>query len=408
MMRSMFSGVSGLRSHQTMMDVVGHNIANVNTAGFKTSQVTFQEALAQTLGGPSGAGVGRGGTNPIQMGLGTRVASTDGVFTQGATQVTGRPTDLALQGDGYFILESQGERVYTRAGSFRFDEIGNLVAPGGLMVLGWMADSVGNVDSQVAIAPINLPLTQVIEPNLTTEVSVGGNLSSDLQAGEVHRTSINIIDSLGSTHELLVEFENTGSNAWDVRAQVAGNAMTLSTSSITFNPDGSLNGSGAITVSGYTPPGADPLNFTLDIGGTNGVVQYGGASTAEATDQNGNQIGFLRDFAIAEDGSVTGVFSNGEAKKLAQIATSTFNNPSGLVRVGNSHFSASVNSGQALIGLPGSGGRGAVTAGALEMSNVDLAQEFTNLIIAQRGFQANSRIITASDEILADLVNIKR
>lgn len=408
MMRSMFAGVSGLRSHQTMMDIVGHNIANVNTAGFKTSQVTFQEALAQTLGGPSGAGLNRGGTNPIQMGLGVTVASTDGVFTQGATQVTGRPTDLALQGDGFFMLESDGGRVYTRAGSFRFDEVGNLVAPGGLRVLGWMADATGNIDSQLNVGAITLPLTQVIEPNVTGNVNVGGNLSADLVVGDIHRTSIEVFDSLGGSHELLVEFENTAANTWDVRGFVAGNPVTLSSTSISFNPDGSLAGSPTISVSGFTPPGANPMVFDVNLGGSSAMVQFGGSSTAEAIDQDGNAIGFLRDFAVAADGSVTGVFSNGETKRLAQIAVSTFNNPSGLIRVGNSHFAASVNTGQALIGLPGSGGRGAITAGALEMSNVDLAQEFTNLIIAQRGFQANSRIITASDEILADLVNIKR
>ncbi len=408
MMRSMFSGVSGLRSNQTMMDVVGHNIANVNTAGFKSSQVTFEEALAQTLGGPSGAGVNRGGTNPIQMGLGVKIASTDAVFTQGATQVTGRPTDLAIQGDGFFVLEGGGERVYTRAGTFRFDEVGNIVAPGGMMVLGWTADGAGNIDNQVAVAPITLPLTQVIEPNLTTLVEVGGNLSADTAVGDVHRTSIDIIDSLGESRNLLIEFQKTAANDWNVSATVDGNAVTLSTASISFNPDGSLAGPTSFTVSGYTPPGANPLNFTVELAGSAPLLQYGGVANAEAVNQDGNPIGFLRDFSIGADGSINGVFSNGEAKLLAQIATATFNNPSGLVRNGESHFAASVNSGQALIGVPGGGGKGTIAAGALEMSNVDLAQEFTNLIIAQRGFQANSRIITASDEVLADLVNMKR
>ncbi|HHC08778.1 MAG TPA: flagellar hook protein FlgE [Actinobacteria bacterium] len=408
MMRSMFSGVSGLRSHQTMMDVVGHNIANVNTAGFKSSQVTFEEALTQTLGGPSGAGVERGGTNPIQLGLGVKIASTDGVFTQGATQVTGRPTDLAIQGDGFFILEGGGERVYTRAGTFRFDELGNLVAPGGMQVLGWMADPTGAIDNQVSVSPITLPLTQVIEPNLTTEVLIGGNLPSDLPVGDVHRTSISIVDSRGEAHDLLVEFQKTAANTWSMSATVDGNPVTLSTTTLTFDTDGTLASPTSFTVSGYTPPGADPLNFTVRLDGDAPLVQYGGVATAEALSQDGNPIGFLRDFSIGADGSINGVFSNGESKRLAQIATATFNNPSGLLRKGESQFTASVNSGQALIGAPGGGGKGTIAAGALEMSNVDLAQEFTNLIIAQRGFQANSRIITASDEVLADLVNMKR
>lgn len=408
MMRSMFAGVSGLRSHQTMMDVVGHNIANVNTAGFKGSQVTFQEALTQTLSGPSGAGLARGGTNPLQMGLGTKVASTDGVFSQGAIQVTGRATDIAVQGDGFFVMESEGERFYTRAGSFRFDESGNLVAPGELLVQGWLADDAGVLATQTAVGAITLPLSQVIDPILTTSVELGGNLSSDLQVGDVHSTSIVVYDSLGNGHELIVELEKTAANNWDVRGAIDGNALTLSLGSISFNTDGSLATAGTISASGYTPPGADPMTLDLVLDGGGPLVQFGGPPTAESHDQDGIGIGFLRDFAIADNGVITGQFSNGETKVLGQIATATFNNPSGLMRVGNTHFGASVNSGQALVGEPGSGNRGLLTAGALEMSNVDLALEFTNLIIAQRGFQANSRIITASDELLADLVNLKR
>jgi flagellar hook protein FlgE len=408
MMRSMFSGVSGLRAHQTMMDIVGQNIANVNTAGYKSSQVTFQEALTQTLAGPSGAGTTRGGTNPLQIGLGVKVASIDGVFTQGATQVTGRPTDLAVQGDGFFVLERGGQRVYSRAGSFRFDETGNLVAPGGFLVQGWAADTAGNIQSQTAVGALQLPLSQVVDPVITSAVTLGGNLSSDLAVGDSQQTSIVIYDSLGEARELLVDITKTAANTWGIAGSVDGNAVTLSTTTITFNTDGSLAAPASIAVSGWTPPGADPLSFDLDLAGTGGLVQFGGPVTAAATNQDGNPIGFLSDFAISQNGLITGQFSNGESKVLAQIATAVFSNPSGLQRLGESNFSSTVNSGQALIGEPGGGSRGQVSAGALEMSNVDLALEFTNLIIAQRGFQANSRIITASDEILQDLVNIKR
>jgi flagellar hook protein FlgE len=408
MMRSMFSGVSGLRSHQTMMDVVGNNIANVNTAGFKSAQITFGEAMAQTLQGPAGAGVDSGGTNPLQIGLGVRVSSIDGVFTQGATQITGRPTDIAIQGDGFFILQQEGERVYTRAGSFRWDESGNLVAPGGNFVMGWLADDYGDVQTQTAVTPINLPLSQVIDPVETSVVQLGGNLSSDSAIGDIHTTSIVVYDSLGDPQELLVEFEKTAAGAWDVRASMNGTTLTLDSTSVTFDADGRLSSTGTIAVSGYTPPGANPLAIDLVLDGNSPLVQFGGAATAESIDQNGNAIGFLTDFSIAGNGTISGQFSNGETKVLAMIATATFNNPSGLIRSGETRFEASVNSGQPLVGEPGNGNRGLVASGALEMSNVDLAQEFTNLIIAQRGFQANSRVITASDEVLADLVNLKR
>ena len=408
MMRSMFSGVSGLRSHQTMMDVVGNNIANVNTAGFKSAQVTFEETLAQTLQGPAGSGLSRGGTNPLQIGLGVKVASIDGVFTQGATQVTGRPTDLAISGDGFFMLELEGQRVYTRAGSFRWDESGNLVAPGGYLVQGWTADDQGNIATQTAVSSINLPLSQVIDPVETSVVEVGGNLSSDSAIGHQHTTSIVTYDSLGEAHEMLVMFEKTAANTWDVTAQMDGNALTLSSTVATFDTAGNLTSPGSITVTGYTPPGAEPISIDLDMASNAPLVQFGGSSTAESFDQDGNAIGFLSNFSIAGNGTISGQFSNGETKVLAMVATSTFNNPSGLIRDGQTHFQASVNSGSPLIGEPGSGNRGLIAAGALEMSNVDLAQEFTNLIIAQRGFQANSRVITASDEVLADLVNLKR
>lgn len=408
MMRSMFAGVSGLRSHQTMMDVVGNNIANVNTAGFKSAQITFGEAMAQTLQGPAGSGLESGGTNPLQIGLGVRVASIDGVFTQGAIQITGRPTDIAIQGDGFFIIQDSSGRQYTRAGTFRWDESGNLVAPGGQLVQGWLADSDGIVQTQTAVQGINLPLSQVIEPVPTSLVQVGGNLSANDPIGATHTTSIVVYDSLGEPQELLVDLEKTAANTWDVVATINGTSLTLSSGTITFDSDGNLTSAGTISASGYTPPGASAMTLDLVLNGGSPLVQFGGTSSAESVAQNGNAIGFLTDFAIAANGSISGQFSNGETKVLAMIATATFNNPSGLIRAGETRFEASVNSGQPLIGAPGNGNRGMLAAGALEMSNVDLAQEFTNLIIAQRGFQANSRVITASDEILADLVNLKR
>ena len=408
MMRSMFAGVSGLRSHQTMMDVVGHNIANVNTAGYKASQVTFQEALAQVVRGPSGSGADRGGINALQLGLGTKVASIDGVFTQGATQLTGRATDLAVQGEGFFMITQGSETLYTRAGAFSFDEVGNLVAPGGLRVMGWTADASGTINPDGPVGEITLPVAQVIEPKLTSTVDVGGNISSDAAVGDKHTTSVVIYDSLGNDLELVVQFEKTAANTWDVTASTDGNSLTAVPTTITFGTDGSLSSATTIDLSGFTPPGADPLDFDLILGGSAPLVQFGGDSTAEAFAQDGNAIGFLRTFAIGNDGSVTGQFSNGETQVLARIATAAFNNPAGLTRIGDSHFAQSVNSGEPLIGEPGTGNRGLLSAGALEMSNVDLALEFTELIRAQRGFQANSRVVTSADELLQEIVNLKR
>ena len=408
MMRSMFAGISGLRSHQTMMDVVGNNIANVNTAGFKTSVVTFQEALSQTLQGPVAAGAENGGSNPVQIGLGARVASIDAVFTQGATQVTGRSTDLAIQGSGFFVLDTAGSREYTRSGNFGFDSQGNLTGPSGSRVMGWLADSTGNIDLSASIEAVQIPLSQVIDPVITTTVQVGGNLPADTPVGEAATTSIPIFDSLGNPHELILRFENNSPNNWTLTGTIDGNAVSVSAGSVTFAADGTLTSGSPITVSGWTPPGADPLSFEVDLQGDTPIVQFGGTDSMEAFQQDGNAIGFLRDVVIGDDGTIVGQFSNGYTKPLGVVAMATFANPNGLMAAGGSRFEASTNSGEPLIGQAGTGNRGQMSAGTLEMSNVDLAQEFTNMIIAQRGFQANSRIITASDEILADLVNMKR
>jgi flagellar hook protein FlgE len=408
MMRSMFSGISGLRSHQTMMDIVGNNISNVNTAGYKASVVTFQEALTQTLQGPGTATDTQGGSNPLQIGLGTRIASIDGVFTQGASQVTGRNTDLAIQGEGFFVLDNAGSRAYTRAGNFNFDSAGNLTAPGGARVMGWLADTTGAVDYSRPLQPIQLPLTQVIDPIVTGTVSLGGNLPADAAVGEEVVTTISVYDSIGNAHELVVTFIKASANTWTAAAEVNGSAATLSSTSVTFNTAGALTSASPITLTGITPAGAAPLNIDIDFATDTPLVQFGGSPSMAAFAQDGNAIGFMRSFVISNDGTIVGQFSNGWTKTLGNIATASFTNPAGLVRTGESRFQESINSGEPLVGVPGSGNRGLLSAGTLEMSNVDLAAEFTNMIIAQRGFQANSRIITASDEILSDLVNMKR
>ncbi|MEO1062731.1 MAG: flagellar hook protein FlgE [Actinomycetota bacterium] len=404
----MFSGVSGLRSHQTMMDVVGNNISNVNTPGFKASQVTFTETLSQILRGPAGSTDDRGGINPIQIGLGVKVAGVEGIFTQGASQVTGRTTDLAVQGSGFFVVQSGEDRLFTRNGAFSFDEIGNLANAQGFIVQGWSADAAGDVDTTQPIDDIVLPIGQVIDPITTTEVELGGNLSADAAISDVATTSINVYDSVGNAHEIVFTMTKTAANTWSAVASVSGTNYTLTPNTLSFNSDGTLASPTSMAFSGFTPPGAAAMAFTVSLDGSSPLVQFGGSGTAEAVSQDGQAIGFLRDFAIADDGSIFGQFSNGESKVLGQVATAAFNNPAGLQRQGDSNFIQTTNSGEPLIGAAGTGNRGLLSAGTLEMSNVDLAREFTNLIIAQRGFQANSRVITTSDEMLSELVNLKR
>lgn len=408
MLRSMFSGVSGLRAHQTMMDVVGNNIANVNTTGFKSSQATFAEALTQTVRAAGPGGEAMGGTNPIQIGLGTQVSSIEGVFTQGSMQMTGRSTDIAIQGDGYFVLGQGGNRQYTRAGAFSFDRSGALVTSDGVPVLGWNADATGAVDTTGSVGPIQVPVAQVIEPEATTGVELGGNLSADAAIGDTVLVTSTVYDSLGTALELAVTFEKTATNEWEATAMLEGNTVTVAPSTLTFDASGALTSASPLAISGYTPPGADPLAIDVTLDGSSSLVQFGGSSSPQVYEQDGQAIGFLQDVAIGADGTLIAEFSNGRRQDAGVLATATFANEGGLTRLGDSRFAESGNSGTGVLDRPGTGDRGVLTPGALEMSNVDLAREFTNLIIAQRGFQANSRVITSSDEMLSDLVNIKR
>ena len=416
MMRSMFAGVSGLRSHQQMMDVVGNNISNINTPGYKASRVVFQDTLSQVLRGGTGAAGPAGGVNPQQVGLGVRVAGIDMVNTQGPIQNTGRPTDVAIQGDGYFVVRSGAESLYTRGGSFGFDDAGNLTDPTGAVVQGWLADPVtGALTTTGPSGDIRIPLGQSIAPQKTGTVTIGGNLSSQapVGAGSTVTTAIGIVDSLGATHRVSFDYTKTGPNAWTVQAKNAAGTDLGGPIALTF--DGTTGALTAPTVAPeveLTGDGVAPgTTFTLDFGeaGTaNAMTQFGGTSTAAALGQDGAPTGYLRSFAIADDGTVSGVFSNGRSKVLGQLAVAGFTNPAGLVKAGSGHMRAGASSGVASVGTPGGQGRGSLAAGALEMSNVELAQEFTNLMIAQRGFQANSRIISSSDDMLQELVNLKR
>jgi flagellar hook protein FlgE len=412
----MFAGVSGLRSHQVMMDVVGNNIANVNTVGYKSSTVLFQDTLSQLVRGASGGtGEATAGVNPQQVGLGVRVGATDMVFSQGASQLTGRATDVAIQGDGFFVMRMGTETLYTRAGSFGFDQNGFLTDPSGAVVQGWMGTVDGTISTNSPVGDIRLPVGQVISPVATTKVTVGGNLSTTaLPTDPAISTAIQVIDSLGTPQRITVNFLKTGDNAWEMEVfGPDGQTQIGSPIPLSFDPaTGELSSPTTLPSFSFQPPGgADTLAFEIDFGAVgvpNSLTQFGGTSTAAAIGQDGTTTGYLRSFAISDDGVVSGVFSNGRSQPLARIAMGAFNNPGGLVKAGQSLYRASGASGQALVGTPGTAGRGSMAAGTLEMSNVDLAQEFTSLIIAQRGFQANSRIITASDEMLQDLVNLKR
>lgn len=401
MLRSLFSGISGLRAHQTMLDVTGNNIANVNTAGFKASQIQFQDTLSQVLNNAGAAQAGVGGTNPAQVGLGVKVAGITTNFQQGAAQLTNRQTDMMISGDGFFVINKAGQQLYSRAGSFSFDSIGQLVSPDGGLVQGWAADTNGNVDPTSPLTDLRLPVSTLMGAAPTGEVEFEGNLPYDAAVGTTYTRQIDVFDAAGTAHSLTVAFERTATG-WDLDAAIGGTTSTQ-TGSITFNTNGTIN---TITFPAMPADAAVGLAaVTVDLTALTGFASL---ETVAASSQDGRAAGGLQSFTINSDGTIMGSFSNGLKQAVGKVALATFANPAGLEKSGSSLYSPTVNSGDAQVGEAGGGGRGQLTGGSLEMSNVDLSAEFTNLIVAQRGFQANSRVITTSDEVLQELVNLKR
>jgi flagellar hook protein FlgE len=430
MMRSLFSAVSGLRNHQVRMDVIGNNIANVNTVAFKAGRVTFKEGFAQLLQGASRPPGDHGGINPIQVGLGMQIGSIDTMFGQGNLETTGLNTDMAIQGDSFFVVAKGNEHYYTRSGNFQLDAEGRLVSPtNGFVVQGRMAQDGVFLDG---IRDIVIPFGQKTAAKPTDSVALAGNLNASApvftgtfdatgradpqNANSWTESSISVFDSLGNQWDLKLQFWKTAADTWSWQVDgtnlPAGFTPPNSTpQTLQFDSQGVLLAAAPTDppVISFQPTNADLVNVTLDLGtGINGITSFAGTNTTVLRDQNGYAAGSLQDFTIDRRGIITGSFSNGTNVILGQIGLSDFNNPSGLLRVGDNMYAVSGNSGGAVFGYALEGTQSSITSGALEMSNVDLAQEFTTLIVTQRGFQANGRVITNSDEMLQEVVNLKR
>ncbi|GAA4932369.1 flagellar hook protein FlgE [Actinoplanes utahensis] len=445
MLRSLYSGISGLNAHQKMIDVTGNNIANVNTTGFKSSQVQFNDTLSQMMGAGGSPQDGQAGTNPAQVGLGVRVAGITSNFSQGSAQTTGKSGDMMIQGDGFFITRSGNEQLYTRAGSFFFDANGVLATATGEPVQGWTADAAGNVNSGVQPGDIKMPLGATMPPKATSEITLKGNLTSDyppdpLATQDVVTIPVKIYDDKGATRTVTAVYTRPidptratqpPSTTWTINlyekydpeypddaaktVPVAGTTadMTLNMGGgkpvISLDdptPGGALDSEGNMVFKAAAADGSDP-GIKVNM---KDLTMYSGLTDARVFNVDGQTAGALTSlsYTVSDSGEIVGVYSNGMKQTLGQVAMATFKNVAGLEKVGNSQYRTTVNSGYAQVGEPGSAGMGQVISGALEMSNVDLAQEFTNLVVAQRGFQANSKIITTSDEILQELVNLKR
>jgi flagellar hook protein FlgE len=466
MMRSLFSGVSGLQNHQTRMDVIGNNISNINTTGFKKNRVNFQDILYQQLQGAARPTEEIGGVNPKEVGLGMSIASIDTLHVQGSLQSTGVQTDLAITGQGFFILDNAGKQLFTRAGAFSIDEAGIMVNPAnGMKVQGWMARELNGytvIDVSRPVTDLYIPVGAKDAAKETSLVNFACNLDKRLPEIpenptdlEIMRgtwaTQIAIFDSFGDKHVLQVEFTRVPgtTNSWNAAVTVdpqnenptntaigfgedapaAGAATTFvvnfdnyGTLLSAVDGDGNASGAGgqvqmnvAYDVQTATPnEDGTPVRqaFVLDLGQVGGltrsITQYAQESSSKAVEQDGRTMGYLENFKIDSSGVVTGVFSNGTTRALAQVALATFANQGGLEKAGDNTFRESNNSGLANIGASNSAGKGKINAGVLEMSNVDMAEQFTDMIVTQRGFQANSRTIQTADQLLQELLTLKR
>ena len=463
MMRSLYSGVSGLQNHQTRMDVIGNNISNVNTTGFKRGRVNFQDMISQQIAGAAKPTEELGGVNPKDVGLGMTIATVEQVFTQGNLQTTGVSTDVAIQGNGFFILKNGDESFYTRNGAFGIDKDGTLVNPAnGMRVQGWMAQEMnGESIVTTAATPTDLiiPVGSKDPAKATENVKFACNLNkntpeilegasaADIQKG-TWNTEQEIFDSFGNKHLLSVSFRRVvgNPNQWEATVNVDVNNADYTqtriglgttdgvenTFRVNFDNYGQLlsvtDSAGNVTPetgeivlqASYTVPEANtdengnPYRQTFNINlGTigsmkNTITQSASISTTKAYSQDGYTLGYLDNFKIDSSGTITGVYSNGTNRVIGQIAMASFTNDRGLEKAGDSTYVESNNSGQAMIGESGVQGKGKLLSGALEMSNVDLSEQMTDMIVTQRGFQSNAKTIQTADTLLETVLGLKR
>jgi flagellar hook protein FlgE len=417
---SFSAGLSGLNANSTYLSVIGNNLANINTVGFKTSAVSFADLVSQTVGSTS--------VNPTQVGLGVVTGSISPVFAQGSIENSREATNVAIQGAGFFAVRNGAQVGYTRAGNFSFDDAGNLISPDGWRVQGYtQTDPVtGNIVTTQQPTDIVIPPGVLRAPTATTQVRTQVNLDPNVAIDAVNpefTTSIQMYDALGSPHVLTVNFNRTGAGAWTYTVTVpqidvtgvAGVPVTLTTGNLTFNGAGVLTAPATdITIPGPATwaNGATPNAITWDVVPAAGALpiltSYASPSATSSIFQNGSASGQVENVVINSAGEIVATFGAGQTVVVGQLALANFNNPKGLVKMGGNRFSESAASGSANVGVPGTGGRGSITGSALESSNVDIASEFTQMILAQRGYQANSRSITVADEILVETLQMKR
>lgn len=421
---SLYTGVSGLQTNSQELSVVGDNVANANTIGFKKSRAAFEDILGQNLATAGG-----------EIGLGAKLSHVQKILTQGALTTTGLATDLALQGDGFFMVKgTDNVNYFTRAGQFTVDEDGYMTNLDGLRVQGFGADEQGNIAGVVSELQIGAASSL---PNPTSEVVMQGNLDASAAApinapidpldpdSYNFSNSTTLYDSLGNAISATAYFASDGAGGWsyevytdgaNVTGGTPGTATQILDGTLTYGTDGELidhtQNTTTFDPAGATAPQTVTLNFgdPTNAGGTGlgGMTQFSNPSSVSFLNQDGFGAGELANVRIEQDGTITGAFTNGQTRPLGQVAVADFTAADQLDRIGGNLFAATATSGEPNVGVAGTGGKGTVVAGALEQSNVDLASEFVRMIVAQRGYQANSKTVTTADSLLNELIQIKR
>lgn len=434
---SFYTGLSGLKAHSDAISVIGNNLANVNTVGFKSSRASFSDVFNVSQSFVRGNGAAS------QVGMGVQMSMVQQLFHQGALQPTESQTDMAIQGGGFFVLNAaDGTPAYSRAGNFNFDSQGFLVNPSGFRVQGYTErNEAGEIDSSGGASDIQIPVGVTSPPEATSYFRTHLNLNAGAQAddpataatneAETFTTSVSVYDSLGEQHKVTLVFtpvDDSGNgqvDRWAWEARVARDEVdvaaapgdpeyyVLDSGDATFDGNGQLT-SPAANVSLSIPDWANGASAQtvewqlFEAGGEPTLTGYAAPSALDSLAQDGYSVGQLHTIAVDEGGVIAGVFTNGQTIALGQLALATFNNPEGLFRQGNNTYLASLGAGPAVVGQAQTGGRGAVISGALELSNVDITEQFTDLIVAERGYQSNSRVITTADEVLQETLSIKR
>jgi flagellar hook protein FlgE len=409
-MPSFSIALTGLESNSVALDTIGNNLANLNTTAFKDQTTSFSDLFYQNIGS-TGSG------NALQMGLGTQVAGTDTDFSQGSLSTTTNSTDMALNGNGFFVVDQDGLQQLTRAGNFQLDQSGNLITTTGDGVMGYAAAN-GVVNTNTPLTTLQIPVDETQAAQATSSFGLTANLDAATSVGGTFSSTITMYDSLGTSHAATVNFTKTADNTWSYAISLpAGDATGTpanNTGTLTFSQSGGLLTPPA-NVSGISFPGmtdgASDMTFNWELYNASGAPQIGqtvGTSTATSSTQDGFASGSYQCFSVDSAGVISAAFSNGQTQTVGQIAVALVTNLEGLTIDGGNNFQTSTSSGAASVGAPGAGGRGSIEDDTLEQSNVDISTEFANLIVAQRAFEANSKTVTTFDTVTQETINMIR